>query len=180
MWAENCVLNYVKSRSHWSDKYKVDYDQDELCQVAEKYKVSLIYGMIQRLQKIVSPEYIKDYLAKLKKAFENSGYPDSVLRKHYRTNTKIRKNPITQDQSPNKTIYFGLTSTGGNSDVFSRRVRKICSNAFPSIKVRQIYKSAPNLLGAFSSQYKPKCSLTAIGVYKIKCKVLKSLHRWNR
>ena len=137
---------------------------------AEKYKISLIYCMIQRIQKIVSPEYIKDDLTKLKKAFENSGYPDSVLRKHFRTNTKIRINPRTQDHLPKKIIYIGLTYVGKNSDVFSKRIKKICSNAFPSIKVRQFYKSAPNFLGAFVSQYKPKCSSTAIGVYRIKCK----------
>ena len=32
------------------------------------------------------------------------------------------------------------------------------------------YKSAPYLLVAFASQYNPKCSSTAIGVYRIKCK----------
>ena len=134
----------------------------------QKYKINLIYTMVNRLLKICSnKENLHRDIAELKNSLYRSGYPFKIVENTiFRAlNKKPLKNLIAERQK----LYLGIQFVNNKSVEFSRKLSKTIQKYFGFIEISTYYRKEKPLLAYFSSKIKPSASSMSTGVYQIRC-----------
>ena len=97
-----------KYLTRWYRKNSNTYTfQNFTSQSTEKYKIQLIYTMVSRLKRICSTKDLLELdVNLLKMSFRYSGYPESIIRKHFNKSLNYRK--VVKNDVPKKVFYFGI------------------------------------------------------------------------
>ena len=112
----------------------------------KKRKLALIRTLVNRAQKICSPERLSTELKRLKSIFLSNGYPAYLVSKII--TSELAKMKTTNDQPEQKKdnfVYMRLPFIGKPSYRFERQIEAAVYNCYESVRTRIIFQSRPML-----------------------------------
>ena len=128
-------------------------------------KVGLIEILTHRALHICSSSTLSDELNKIRRIFEDNGYPASVIEKTIRHKLAKAKSHVF---GPKKhSVYLKLPYKGNSSENFPKKVKAAVESTYYSVNVRVIF-TTQRMLPSSHKDTLPKISKSAI-VYRFTC-----------
>ena len=89
---------------------------------------------ISRLKSICSTKELLELdINLLKMSFRYSGYPESIISKHFNKALNYRK--VVKNDVPKKVFYFGVQYLNSYSNNFASNLKSIFEKCFPYFKI---------------------------------------------
>ena len=130
-----------------------------------KRKVSLIEILIDRAVKVCSKSELTGELNRIRKIFQENGYPNEVIDKVIR---RTISKPSSTFIGPKKDVaYLKLPFKGNPSEKFSKSINSYVSSTYNSVNVRVIF-STQSMLHSNLKDTLPKINKSEI-VYQFTC-----------
>jgi predicted GIY-YIG superfamily endonuclease len=155
--------------------------QDFNSNIPTKYKIQMIYNLLDRNNKISSNIGMRTKgESQLKTILRRSGYPDKFTNKifyrwHKNNLNKMKVSGERQklkdgndNQTLQKNIYFGIKYSGKKSYEYIRSIKNLIQRNNPKYRIRTYFKKNPSTLGILN-KYSKTNKLTNPGIYKIEC-----------
>lgn len=151
---------------------------------SRKYKLSLIYCLLDRIWKICSLEDDRKLeIRKLKEILKRNEYPEEIIEHEINKFLKNRSEPTNEHDNVENTMttvqrakkYITLPYSGEEAEDFAIRLKKLVERNFPQVDMKVAFKT-PNEVGKlfpFKDRVKEPFKQSLV-VYKITCQTCKA------
>lgn len=149
---------------------------------SKKYKLSLIYTLMDRIWKICSDNKARDIeVRRLKEILIKNEYPEEIVAKEIdkfiknrnekEQQQQLEQNNEQQQQLPNKPEkrFLVLPFANNKAEQYAKKLRHLVKTNYPQIDFKVAFK-APNEIGKlFPFKDKTTKMMKSLVVYKLKC-----------
>ena len=144
------------------------------CQ-SRRYKLGLIKTLVIRIYRICSTKKaINNELRLLKETLEKNGYPPHIIKRGISEGEILIKRTsktVATSNEKNNVIYLTIKYYGHESSIFAARIKKVCKNLLPNLKIQFAFKKHVSLKSIFLPILKEKDESKSLKklVYSIPC-----------